>query len=105
MTIVLCTFLWCLFLLLQACHEPKMLRYARLQKPAWLQRAGGFRFVLPLAALALCFAERASTALPVWVATLSVAGLLVALGWSGLARYRELLISTSNVRAKTLGKE
>ncbi|GBR34140.1 hypothetical protein AA3266_1677 [Gluconobacter kondonii NBRC 3266] len=64
-----------------------------------------FRFVLPLVTLALCFAERASTAVPVWIATFSVAGLLVALGWAGLARYRELLVTSANVRAKTLGKE
>lgn len=105
MTIVLCTFLWSLFLLLQACHEPKMLRFARIQKPAWLQRVGGGRFVLPLVALVLCFAERASTAIPVWVATFSIAGLLVALGWAGLARYREFLITAADVRAAGLGKK
>lgn len=103
--IALCIFLWSLFLLLQACHEPKMLRFARLQKPAWLQRTRALRFVLPPVVLGVCVAERASTAIPVWVATFSVAALLVALGWSGLARYRELLVSTAEVRAAALRKE
>ncbi|KXV45155.1 hypothetical protein AD943_00345 [Gluconobacter roseus] len=66
-----------------------MLRIAHLQRPAFLKPVRWTRFALPVLALMLCFLERASTAVLVWAATFSLAAVLVALGWSALARYRE----------------
>jgi len=88
-TVFLCTLLWSLSLLLQALHEPKMLRIAHLQRPSFPKAVGWTRFTLPVLALMLCFLERASTAVLVWAATFSLAAILVALGWSALAHYRE----------------
>jgi len=88
-TVFLCTLLWSLSLLLQALHEPKMLRTAYLQRPSFPKAVGWTRFALPVLALVLCFLERASTAVLVWAATFSLAAVLVALGWSVLAGYRD----------------
>lgn len=89
MSILICVLLWSLSLSLQAFQEPKMLRFARLQRPSFPKGVGGLRFALPVLALILCFVDRASTAVLVWAGTASVAALVVALGWAAFARYRE----------------
>ncbi|MBF0852538.1 hypothetical protein [Gluconobacter wancherniae] len=70
--------------------NPKLLHCARFDRNIAPRGSMVIRFGAPFIALMLCVYSRASTALPQWVGTFSLAAIIVAVGWAIMARRRSL---------------